>query len=108
MDTGIGMLDIADPMGRIGADAVSGAGFQFLEQATAVGKLRQRGLSALGVTHIVLTHADPDHAGGLSDFPNAHVHLSVAELRNIRVRVRMAAVTVWAATRAVSPIRRRR
>jgi len=28
---------------------------------------------------IVLTHGDPDHAGGLADFPAARVHLSVEE-----------------------------
>ena len=29
--------------------------------------------------HIVLTHLDFDHAGGLDDFPDAHVHLLGAE-----------------------------
>jgi glyoxylase-like metal-dependent hydrolase (beta-lactamase superfamily II) len=31
------------------------------------------------VRHIVLTHLDFDHAGGLDDFPNAAVHLLAAE-----------------------------
>ena len=30
--------------------------------------------------HIVLTHLDFDHAGGLEDFPNARVHVMEAEL----------------------------
>lgn len=31
------------------------------------------------VRHIVLTHLDPDHAGGLKDFPAAQVHLYALE-----------------------------
>lgn len=46
-----------------------------------------RQLSCLGygrdrVTDIVLTHLDLDHAGGLKDFPAAHVHLSKEEHSN--------------------------
>jgi glyoxylase-like metal-dependent hydrolase (beta-lactamase superfamily II) len=32
----------------------------------------------------VLTHGDPDHAGGLADFPEAAVHVSAEELANVR------------------------
>ena len=38
------------------------------------------GLSPWSVRHVVLTHADPDHAGGLADFPLALVHASAEEL----------------------------
>ena len=34
--------------------------------------------------HIVLTHADPDHAGGVADFPDARVHLSNEEFENLK------------------------
>ena len=34
---------------------------------------------ALAPKDIVLTHGDPDHAGGLADFPTAAVHLSAEE-----------------------------
>ena len=37
------------------------------------------GYSARDVRHIVVTHLDPDHAGGLSDFPDAEVHIFRAE-----------------------------
>ena len=37
------------------------------------------GLTAKSVTDIVLTHGDSDHVGGLADFPEAKVHLSIEE-----------------------------
>jgi glyoxylase-like metal-dependent hydrolase (beta-lactamase superfamily II) len=36
------------------------------------------------VENIVLTHGDPDHAGGLADFPQATVHLSAEELASLK------------------------
>jgi glyoxylase-like metal-dependent hydrolase (beta-lactamase superfamily II) len=38
-------------------------------------RLRRLGFAAADVCHIVLTHLDLDHAGGLSDFPAAQVHV---------------------------------
>ncbi len=35
------------------------------------------------VTDIVLTHGDPDHAGGLADFPDAKVHISQVEYEQL-------------------------
>jgi glyoxylase-like metal-dependent hydrolase (beta-lactamase superfamily II) len=34
------------------------------------------------VRHIVLTHLDLDHVGGLRDFPHAEVHVYAEELDN--------------------------
>jgi glyoxylase-like metal-dependent hydrolase (beta-lactamase superfamily II) len=59
------------------------------------------------VRHIVPTHLDLDHAGGIGDFPGAAVHIFAAELRaasnpsslNERARystVQIAAVKKWA------------
>lgn len=84
IDTGIGMHDIHDPLKRIGKVAIDAAGFQFRPETTALHQLEQLGLSANFVTDIVLTHGDPDHAGGLADFPNAKVHLSLEEQRAIK------------------------
>jgi glyoxylase-like metal-dependent hydrolase (beta-lactamase superfamily II) len=47
------------------------------------------------VRHIVLTHLDVDHAGGLSDFPQARVHVWARELETmmrppVRERARYA------------------
>lgn len=84
IDSGIGLLDVRDPAGRLGRDLVDAAGFQFNERDTAVARLASLGLDPSQVRHIVLTHADPDHAGGLADFPGAEVHLSEAELKQVQ------------------------
>jgi glyoxylase-like metal-dependent hydrolase (beta-lactamase superfamily II) len=45
----------------------------------AAKQLLRKGYNCLDVKHIVLTHLDLDHAGGLRDFPDAQVHLSMEE-----------------------------
>jgi glyoxylase-like metal-dependent hydrolase (beta-lactamase superfamily II) len=76
IDTGIGLQDFQ----RLDNSLIDMAGFQFNEEDTAVRRLEALGFDPGDVRHIVLTHADPDHAGGLNDFPNAHVHISAEEL----------------------------
>lgn len=49
------------------------------EEDTAVRQVERLGFSARDVRHIVLTHLDFDHAGGLEDFPEASVHVSARE-----------------------------
>ena len=66
VDTGVGVRE------RVPAQAVEAAGFQFHPDLLAVQQVA-------GVTDVVLTHADPDHAGGLADFPEAVVHVSEEE-----------------------------
>ncbi|MGL4513171.1 MAG: MBL fold metallo-hydrolase [Lacipirellulaceae bacterium] len=80
VDTGIGLADVADPIGRIGKQLIDVAGFQFHEQDSAVRQVERLGFRASDVAHVVLTHGDPDHTGGLADFPHAVVHTSEEEL----------------------------
>ncbi|MGH8791565.1 MAG: MBL fold metallo-hydrolase [Stackebrandtia sp.] len=47
---------------------------------TAAGHVRRLGFAVEDVRHIVLTHLDYDHAGGMPDFPHATVHLHAREL----------------------------
>ena len=80
VDTGIGLLDVQQPVERLGQQLIDMAGFQFHEHDTAVRRIEQLGCSTDDVRHIVMTHGDPDHAGGLADFPNAKVHIAEEEL----------------------------
>ncbi|MCW3796382.1 MBL fold metallo-hydrolase [Sphingomonas sp. BN140010] len=52
---------------------------QLLEGETAVAQVRRLGFDPADVRHIVITHLDFDHAGGIEDFPNATVHLTARE-----------------------------
>lgn len=79
IDAGIGLADIARPLERVGQPAIEAAGFQFHDRMTAARQVEQLGFQATDVTDIVLTHGDPDHVGGLADFPAATVHVSIEE-----------------------------
>lgn len=84
VDTGIGLRDVADPAGRVGPALIAAAGFQFNEADTAVRQIEKLGLRPADVRNVILTHGDPDHSGGLADFPRATVHVSAEELASIR------------------------
>jgi glyoxylase-like metal-dependent hydrolase (beta-lactamase superfamily II) len=77
VDTGFGLSDCADPA-RIGpARFLLNARFDPAE--TAVRQVEARGFDRSDVRHIVITHFDVDHVGGLSDFPDATVHTTAIE-----------------------------
>ncbi len=78
VDTGLGLDDYADPRGRLGPvrhllrpDPTS--------SQSALRQIEAMGHAASDVTHIVVTHLDFDHIGGLSDFPAATVHTTADE-----------------------------
>lgn len=79
VDTGIGLHDVRDPVERVGRAAIDAAGFLFHEPDAAVRQIERLGFRPEDVTDVLLTHADPDHAGGLADFPHTRVHLSAEE-----------------------------
>lgn len=85
VDTGIGLCDVLHPVERLGKALIDAAGFQFHEHDTAVRRIASLGFAPERVQHIVLTHCDPDHVGGLADFPNAAVHVSSEELTQVRL-----------------------
>jgi glyoxylase-like metal-dependent hydrolase (beta-lactamase superfamily II) len=79
VDTGIGVEDVHDSrrlgalFARVMAIDATRSHMPALPQVEALGFRRE------DVRHIVLTHLDFDHAGGLPDFPEAKVHVHVKE-----------------------------
>lgn len=47
---------------------------------TAVRQVERLGFRREDVRHIVVTHFDMDHIGGISDFPDAEIHCTAAEV----------------------------
>jgi glyoxylase-like metal-dependent hydrolase (beta-lactamase superfamily II) len=78
VDSGLGLRDAESPASRFGP-----ARFYvrpvFDPAEAAVNQIRELGFQPTDVRHIVLTHFDADHIGGLADFPWAQVHLTNAE-----------------------------
>lgn len=79
VDTGFGLRDVADPHGRLHRTFLALLAPDLREEMTAIRQLERLGFSARDVRHIVLTHLDFDHAGGLDDFPGAVVHMLASE-----------------------------
>lgn len=75
VDTGLGLQDVADPFPRLSSFYVNLLRVQLRESETARRQVERLGFRAEDVRHIVLTHLDFDHAGGLEDFPSARVHV---------------------------------
>lgn len=83
VDTGYGLKDVRHPherpSPRITRFMRGLLNIQLREEETAIHQLKARGIRASDVRHILLTHLDFDHAGGLEDFPQATVHVMDAE-----------------------------
>lgn len=85
VDTGLGLSDVAEPR-RLGPF------FRHLVRPlldpteTAARQVEWLGFRREDVRHIVLTHLDLDHAGGVADFPAAKIHVFGAEHHAATVR----------------------
>jgi glyoxylase-like metal-dependent hydrolase (beta-lactamase superfamily II) len=79
VDTGYGLKDVDHPHQRpnprITRTMRAMLNIQLREEETAIRQVERLGFKAGDVRHIVLTHLDFDHAGGLEDFPGATVHV---------------------------------
>lgn len=83
VDTGYGTKDIENPQDRLGS--LSGAIVRpilSLEE-TAIHQVQKLGYDPKDISRIIPTHLDLDHIGGLSDFPDAKVHVHQPELQQI-------------------------
>jgi glyoxylase-like metal-dependent hydrolase (beta-lactamase superfamily II) len=78
VDTGFGTRDCDDPRRRLGPVRHFSRP-PLRHDETAVYQVERLGFRPDDVRHIVITHFDSDHIGGLSDFPSASVHLTSAE-----------------------------
>jgi len=81
VDTGLGMGDVERTYPRLSHYFMAQLRPRLLAEETAVQQIRRLGYAASDVRHIVLTHLDFDHAGGLEDFPDARVHVFEDELK---------------------------
>jgi glyoxylase-like metal-dependent hydrolase (beta-lactamase superfamily II) len=74
VDTGFGTRDVEGKSGLSSRfRALCGPALDHRE--TALAQVAALGYAPADVRHIVITHLDLDHAGGLPDFPEAKVHL---------------------------------
>lgn len=78
VDTGLGMKDAARHK-RVTRFFRFLNQPQFRPEETAAAQVRALGFDPAYVRHILVTHLDFDHAGGLEDFPNATVHILARE-----------------------------
>jgi glyoxylase-like metal-dependent hydrolase (beta-lactamase superfamily II) len=75
VDTGFGLRDVRQPRTRLSAFFLNLLSPDFREDLTAIRQIQGLGFDPRDVRHIVLTHLDFDHAGGIDDFPWARVHM---------------------------------
>ncbi|HWP33855.1 MAG TPA: MBL fold metallo-hydrolase [Solirubrobacterales bacterium] len=76
VDTGVASMTEHRPLGRVFAPMRP-----INDRAeTALAQIEALGYSASDVRHLVMTHLDGDHTGGLRDFPEADVHVFAPEL----------------------------
>lgn len=89
IDTGLGNRDIQEPRRRLSSLFRVGMRVRLIPEDTALAKIEALGFKGSDVRHIVLTHLDFDHAGGIEDFPQARVHVYRRELNAARHRETM-------------------
>ncbi|MCC6899114.1 MAG: MBL fold metallo-hydrolase [Polyangiaceae bacterium] len=79
VDSGLGLKDVDSPERTIGRQFLLFANPVRDPNETAVRQVEALGFSRDDVRHVVLTHCDLDHAGGIADFPKATVHVHATE-----------------------------
>lgn len=80
IDTGIGSLARRDPRRYLGRLIAATGRPDTDPRGSALAQIEALGRDASDVRDIFMTHLDSDHASGLSDFPQATVHVHHAEL----------------------------
>jgi glyoxylase-like metal-dependent hydrolase (beta-lactamase superfamily II) len=101
VDSGLGRADIEQAKERLGAEFLALVRPLLDPAETAARRVEALGFSVDDVRHLVLTHLDLDHAGGMGDFPKAAVHVlraehDAAESRATRLERRRYRPVQWA------------
>ncbi|PTQ89206.1 MBL fold metallo-hydrolase [Agitococcus lubricus] len=81
VDTGLGIQDVRYPQQRLGHAFMAAVRPVADYRETAFIQIKELGFNPQDVRHILVTHLDLDHAGGLPDFPQAKVHVFAPEFR---------------------------
>lgn len=79
VDTGYGTRDVARPRERLAEFFLALNRPRLTPEETALAQVRRLGFDPADVRHIVVSHLDFDHAGGIEDFPRATVHVTARE-----------------------------
>lgn len=86
VDAGLGTGDLADGGRRLGRMFLGLVGPRLDPAEPAIARVQALGFAPEDVRHVVVTHLDLDHAGGIGDFPWATVHVHARELAAARAR----------------------
>ncbi|CAM9976354.1 unnamed protein product, partial [Chrysoparadoxa australica] len=79
VESGFGQADIEQPARRLGGMFMRMTGPALDTGETALARVRELGFDPNDVRHVLLTHLDIDHAGGIADFPQARIHVLADE-----------------------------
>ena len=79
IDTGLGTQDYLHTQQRLGSLLTKFGAIVPDIHLSAFHQIQRLGYSLDDVKHIFVSHLDFDHAGGISDFPNATVHVLASE-----------------------------
>ena len=92
VDTGLGVGQIERRWQGVGALTLAALRPRLRLEETALHQVRARGYQPRDVRHIVLTHLDLDHCGGIPDFPDAQIHVMRDEVDGARAGRTLAAM----------------
>ena len=83
VDTGLGTKDYLQPGKMMRFFLVAMRSPRDVNE-TAINEIQRLGYHSSNVRHIIMTHLHFDHAGGMSDFPHAKVHVYQPEYLHIQ------------------------
>lgn len=75
VDTGLGIQDYLHTKKRLGMALARFGAIVSDMSLSAISQIQQLGFKPSDIKHILVSHLDFDHAGGISDFPNATIHI---------------------------------